>query len=114
MPLACMSDVVVSIDNDGVVTYSVTGASFDEAKQLQEIALRDDFATQITESLIENGSDITVQSTTSDEEIEVFISATVDTTDGIDTVDAIISIESMAESYGLPESTVEGITMIFW
>ena len=102
-------DVIVSIDDDGVVTYSVTGATYAEAEVLQNIASEPNFAAQVTEDLEENGSTVVVESSTTDEEIDVVITATVDTTDATGTEDPTVAIADLTSEYGLTESNVESI-----
>ena len=107
-------DVVVTIDDNGVVTYSVTGASYAEAEAIQDVTSQVDFASQITDDLNENGSPVTVESSTPNEDIDVVVSATVDTTDATGTSDPVISIENLTIELWLTDSFAEGIINYFF
>ena len=100
--------VVVTIDDNGDVTYSITGATYDDVQDMQSVTSEDDFASQVTEDLNEGESGIIVDSSVSNDDIEVVISATVDTTDATGTVEPVGEISTLTEDYGLAESTVEG------
>jgi hypothetical protein len=63
------SDVLVTIADDGTVTYSVTGASFEEANTLQTDLSEADFVSQVTENLVESGFDITVASNVANDNV---------------------------------------------
>ena len=102
------SDVVVTIDDEGTVSYSVTGGSYAEAEAIQNAASEADFSTQVTDDLVENGSTVTVESPTSNEDIEVVVSATVDTTDATGTVDPATAVADLTDSYGFTDSETEG------
>ena len=104
-----VKDVIVSIEDDGTVTYSAMGASVDEAEVIQSITSRDDFASQITEDLSENDSNVIVEAARSNDEIEVVISATLDTTDATGTIDVNEGVSDLTEVLGLTESSIEGI-----
>ena len=101
-------DVVVTINEDGEVNYSVTGGSYDEVEQIQTIASGSDFASDITTELGDNDSVITVESSTLIDEVEVVVSATVDTTDATGTVEPESAVSDLAQDYDLTESIVQG------
>lgn len=98
----------VTVDADGVVSYSVTAASFTEAQAIRDAAEATDFATQVTDDLSAAESEITVNSVTTSNEIEAVISATIDTTDATGTVDANDAVTNLAETYGFSEGSQEG------
>ena len=102
-----VKDVTVLIEDDGSVTYSIHGASVDEVEAIQNIASQDDFASQITENLVESDSDVVVEAATSNEEIEVVISATLDTSDATGTIDVNDGVSDLTQELGLSESKVE-------
>ena len=102
------SDVVVTIEDDGTVSYSVTGGSYAEAEAIQNAAADAEFATEVTDDLVENGSTVTVESSTSNDDIEVVVSATVDTTDATGTVDPATAVADLTDSYGFTDSETEG------
>ena len=102
------SDVVVTIDDDGIVSYSVTGGSHAEAEAIQNAAAESDFASQVTDDLVESGSTVTVESSTSNEDIEVVVSATVDTTDATGIVDPESAVANMSDTYGFTDSETKG------
>ena len=91
------------------MTYSVTGASYGEAEAIQNVTSKVEFASQITEDLVENGSPVTVESSIPNEDIDVFVSATVDTTDATGTSDPIVAIGNLTTELGLTQSIAEGI-----
>ena len=108
-------DIVVTIDDNGDVRYSVTEGSYEDAEAIQNIASDADFASKVTAALTEADSEVTVESVTSDADIEVVISSIVDTTDATGTVDPSTAVSDLSESYGLSESHTEGIILIcFW
>ena len=103
-------DVVVTIDDNGDVTYQVTGTTYDEAEAIQTAASQAEFASQVTSDLSENDSGVTVESATSDSDIEVVISSTIDTTDATGTADPSTAIEDLTQEFGLTDSSAEGKT----
>jgi len=102
------SDVVVTIDDEGVVTYSASGNTFTEVSVLQQIADQDNFANLVSVDLLESGSDIFVEATSSNEDIEVVVLATVDTTDAIGTVDRDVAIIKLTQDHNFTNSIIEG------
>ena len=102
------SNVLVTIADDGTVTYSVTGASFEEASALQTALSEPDFVSQVTEDLVESGSDITVSSNVANDDVEVIISATIDTSEASSTIDPETAIADLIEEYGFTDSVIEG------
>ena len=102
------SDVIVMINDDGTVSYSVTGGSFEEATALQDALTEPTFVEELTSSLEENGSNISVESNNADGDVAVVVSATVDTSDASGTIDANEAIENMTEEFGFENSHVEG------
>ena len=107
------SDVVVTIDEDGVVTFSVIGESYDDVQDIQSLISDADFASDITIELNEGDSGVVVESATLRNDIEVILSATVDTSDATGTADPIEEVTSLTHEYGLTDSIVEGIFEIF-
>ena len=102
------SDVVVTIDEDGEVSYSITGATYKEIEEIQSIASTSEFASEITSKLDEGDSGVVVDSANSIDDIEIVVSATVDTTKAILTSDPIAEIDALVEEYGLTDSNVKG------
>ena len=102
------SDVIVMINDDGTVSYSVTGDSFEEATALQDALTEPTFVEELTSNLEENGSNIIVESNNADGDVAVVVSATVDTSDASGTIDANQAIENMTEEFGFENSHVEG------
>jgi len=102
------SNVVVTIDKNGDVNYSVTGESYDAMEQIQNVASSTEFASDVTNRLNEKDSDIIVESSISTNEVEVVVSATVDTTDVTGIVEAESAIADLAQNYDFTESIVEG------
>ena len=105
-------DVVVTIDENGAVDYSVSGANYDEVASVQMIADQNDFATRITDELKEDGSLMSVESSTVNPDLEIMVSTTVDTTDATVKDDPAGSINELTEQYGFTDSTVQGTTSI--
>ena len=105
-------DVVVTIDENGEVDYSVSGANYDEVASVQMIADQNDFATRITDELKEDGSLMSVESSTVNPDLEIMVSTTVDTTDATVKDDPAGSINELTEQYGFTDSTVQGTTSI--
>ena len=103
------SDVLIIISDDNTIIYSITESSFEAANALQALLVEPEFATQLTEDLIESGSDIEVQSSVVNDNVEVVISTTVDTTEASTTIDPVTAIEDLTQHYGLTDSTVQGI-----
>eukprot|EP00493_Phyllostaurus_siculus_P004042 UN04062 len=97
----------VTID-DGIVTYSVSTPTYAEAEAVQNAASATDFASQVTTDLDSGDSGIIVESASPNSDIDVVISATVDTTDATGTADPSIAIADIATDYGLTESEQEG------
>lgn len=109
------SDVLVTIDEEGLAAYSISGNTFTEIKTLQEIAEQDDFFDLVNNDLRESGSEVFVEASSSNEDIEVLISAIVDTTDATGTRDPEIAITQLAQDYDLINSIIEGKLMkISW
>ena len=67
------SDVVVTIGEDGTVTYSVSGSSYENAVAILNATSEDSFGSELDSELLESGSDITVDSVTSDDSVDVVI-----------------------------------------
>ena len=105
-------DIVVTIDENGAVDYSVSGANYDEVASVQMIADQNDFATRITDELKEDGSLMSVESSTVNPDLEIMVSTTVDTTDATVKDDPAGSINELTEQYGFTDSTVQGTTSI--
>lgn len=103
-----LSDVVVTIDEEGVATYSISGATFAEVSGLQEITGQDDFADLVSDELRQIESDISVHSSTSNAEIEVVISATIATTDSSVTTDPESAVAELIQHYGLTDAQITG------
>ena len=103
-----MKDVTVVVENDGTVSYSISGGSVDEVEGIQNMASQDEFASQITENLVENDSGVIIEAITSNDEIELVISATLDTTDATGTTDVKDGVSDLTQELGLSESTIEG------
>lgn len=101
-------DLIVTISEDGEVSYSVTGESYEEIEEIQDIASNISFASDITAALIDNNSDMIVESSSIRDEIEIVISATVDTTDATGTAGADSAIFDLANEYDLTDSSVQG------
>lgn len=102
------SDVFVTVDDDGEVTYSVSSETFTGAEALRDLADNSSFVSQLTDDLIENESGIEVQSSSTDDIIEVVLSSTVDMTDASGTEDASVAIAALAEEHGFTDSITEG------
>lgn len=102
-------DVVVTIDNEGVVTYSVLAETYADIQNIQDSISGIDLASEITSDLDEKEFGIIVESSTLNDDIELILSATVDTSDATDTVDAIQEISILTQEYGLTDSSMEGI-----
>ena len=66
-------DLVVTITEDGEVSYSVTGGSYDEIEQIQNTASSANFASDITADLSDNDSAMTVESSSMSNEVELVI-----------------------------------------
>ena len=105
-------DVVVTIDENGAVDYSVSGANYDEVASVQMIADQNDFARRITDELKEDDSLMSVESSTVNPDLEIMVSTTVDTTDATVKDDPADSINELTEQYGFTDSTVQGTTSI--
>ena len=103
------SDVVVTIGEGGTVVYSVTGASYDDISVIQNKTADELFASQVDEDLKDNASPIAVDSAKADPDIEVVISATIDTSEADITVNVIEALTNLTESYGFTNVTSEGI-----
>ena len=103
-----VKDVTVVVEHDGTVSYSISGTSVDEVEAIQNIASQDEFASQITENLVENDSGVIIEAITSNNEIEVVLSATLDTTDATGTTDVNDGVSDLTQELGLSESTIEG------
>ena len=103
------SDVVVSIDENGVATFSVAEETYDGVHNIQNMISDPNFATDITHDLHEGDSGVIVESVASHDEIEVIISTTVDTSDATGTTDPVEEVASLTQEYGLTDSIVEGI-----
>lgn len=101
------SNVVVTMDDDQA-SYSVMGTSYDEMQQILNISSDPAFARNIAMELNENDFDIAVVSLTSNNDVEVVISITVDTTDATGTIDTESGISVLAETYGLTETSIDG------
>ena len=101
------SEVVVTIDDEGAITYSISGRTFTEVLALQEIAEQDNFADLVNANLLHKGSEISVETSVSNEDIEVVISATVDTTDATGTRDREVSITKLTQDYNLTDSNIQ-------
>ena len=102
------SDVIITIDVDGTVTYSVIGATYAEADAIQNSTAQDNFASRVNADLADSDSTIVVESLTSNDDVEVMVSATVDTTDATGTVDRVDAIENLADEYGFTDSSAQG------
>ena len=101
-------DVVVTIDETGEVRYQVTGTTYEAAEAIQTAASDESFASKVTSLLNDGDSGVVVDNVDSDAEIDVVISATVDTTDATGTVDRDDAIEDLTSSYGLTNSKSQG------
>lgn len=106
-----VKDVVITLDDDGNMTYSVIGKTFDDAQEIQNMIASTDFAADITSDLNEGDSGIVVESSTSNDDIEMIISAIVDISDATGTTNPVEEVDTMAQEYGLTDSTVEGISI---
>ena len=103
------SDVVVTIGEGGTVVYSVTGASYDDISAIQNKTSGELFASQVDEDLKDNASQVAVDSATADPDIEVVISATVDTSEANITFNVVEALINLTDSYGFTNVTSEGI-----
>ena len=103
------SDVVVTIGEGGTVVYSVTGASYDDISVIQNKTADELFASQVDEDLKDNASQVAVDSATADPDIEVVISATVDTSEANITFNVVEALINLTDSYGFTNVTSEGI-----
>ena len=102
-------DVVVTIDDNGDVMYSVSGVTYDEAAAIQNAAAQATFVDQVTADLNEGDSGVVVESSTSNNDIEVILSVTVDTSEATGTADPVEEVSTLTQEYGLTNSIVEGI-----
>lgn len=107
------SDILVTIADDGLVTYSVIGSSFEEANALQNTLTEPSFVSNLMEDLVESTSHITVVSNVANDDIEMVISTTIDTSESSSTVDYKSAIAALAEEYGFTNSTIEGKPLNF-
>lgn len=101
------SDVIVSIDDEGIATFSVSGSTFAEVSALQSIVEQEGFADFVSNHLEEHRSEVSVESSTSVDDIEVVVSATIDTTDATGTRDVDSAITELIREYDLTESVIE-------
>ena len=67
------SEVEVTIHDDGVVTYTITGESYTEVETLSETTSKPTFVSELDSLLSGGESGISVESGTSSEEVEVLI-----------------------------------------
>ena len=104
-------NVAVTIDENGIVNYSVMGENYEDIQGIQSLISEDEFVFDIRNSLNERDSGISVGSNTSNDDIEALISATIDTSDATGTVDIAEEISSLTQDYGLMSSNVEGTSI---
>jgi hypothetical protein len=83
-------DVVITVDEEGNVEYSVSADSYKNAEVIQEVASDKLFASQITTDLSQGESGILIDSAESNDDIEVIISSTVDMTDSTGTMKQLL------------------------
>jgi len=103
-----ISDVTVSMNDDNTITYSLSKDTYDDVKLILNATSLDSFITLVNANLESSDSSIVVDSATADNEIEVVISATVDTTDSIGRMENLAEVlRNLTESYGFVNSTFE-------
>merc|ERR1719483_257191 len=88
-------DIVVSIDEDGQVSYSVSSGSFKEAEAIRVALFDFDFESRLEDDLEESG--IEVKSSSPNADIEISIAITVDTTDRTGTVDVNDAVAELVD-----------------
>lgn len=102
------NDVIISITDDGTIVYSVTEPLFETAIDLQNALSDADFALQLEEVLDESGYDISVLSNSVNEDVEVVLSTTIDTSEASISVDPEAAISGLSQAYGFTETIIEG------
>ena len=101
-------DVVVSIDNDGVVSYQISGETYEDVESVIAEVGAESFVATLESDLAEGDSGVTISAVTVSNTVESVISATVDTTDATgDVENAATAIQTLTETYGLTESSAE-------
>ena len=104
-----VSDVVVTLGDDGVVSYQISGSSYEDVAVLQELASESEFVNSLNDDLVEKEIGISVSSIAADPAIEVVISATVDATTATPVDNPEIAVASLTTAYGLSNSNVENV-----
>ena len=101
-------DVVVSIDSEGVVSYQISGETYEEVESVITEVNTEDFIATLSSELAEGDSGVTVSDVSVSSDVESVISATVDTTDATgDVENAATAVQTLTETYGLSESSAE-------
>ena len=108
------SDVVVTFDDEGVITYSVSGSTFTEVASLQASVEHNDFVNSVNDALRQSELDILLEAISSNEDIETVISVTVDTTVASETQTPEIAIAQLVSEYDLTDSTIECNTLLLY
>ena len=104
-----VSDVVVTLGDNGVVSYQISGSSYEDVAVLQELASESEFVNSLNDDLVEKEIGISVSSIAADPAIEVVISATVDATTATPVDNPEIAVASLTTAYGLSNSNVENV-----
>lgn len=104
-----VSDVIVSIDDDGVVSYSISSDSFDAASSLQDSISEDEFLEEVTSELQNADISMEIESISIGDEIDLIVSITVDTTDSTSTMNIVAAVDALAENLGFAEAETQGI-----
>ena len=102
-------NVVVTIDEDDTVTYSITGETFTDAQEMQNVISNEDFVSNVTADLNEGNTGAVVELIAPNDSIEMILSATIDTSDATGTLDTVEEIRDLTQKLGLTDSVVEGM-----
>ena len=102
-------NVVVTIDEDDTVTYSITGETFTDAQEMQNVISNEDFVSNVTADLNEGNTGAVVELIAPNDSIEMTLSATIDTSDATGTLDTVEEIRDLTQKLGLTDSVVEGM-----